>query len=365
MSKRKNVRKTVPDERTTYQPRLNATQQAISHRQASADYYRRNIVQEREKRRIQVAERRAAAKLKKRRWDPPKGAVVRQTTAHTSDHAGTRNEPLDLPRSFAYEVPDAITSDGGALNAVASAIPDTPGKTSSTGLVGNFEEPETASKKTVFGEGQNNRTTSPTLEERIAIEALTNMHRVQLLHEGERSDSDISDSILVLAQMLTSPSAESDSNLAAAARQQSSGLLNESLTDRIGELNPRRAATAPVVVSGEMRTSHSILTGMHLAARQALESTGILEESVRARVVDLNNRQSSAPPTAVEMQQWLDSGRDLGQHGNWMSSAREAAVQLWCNSVARSSREGNISQSGSQESESVRSEQQFYDYHKV
>ncbi|KAJ7292248.1 hypothetical protein C8J57DRAFT_1212649 [Mycena rebaudengoi] len=269
--------------------KLGSVRASLVHKQVAANtrfllnfHVQTEEVQVREKSRIKMAERRAAAKLKKRRWDPPK--VIR----------------------------------------------DAPLATSSTGVVGDSEEPQ----KGVFGDDDINRTTSPTAEERIAIEALTDSHRVQLPHAREPSDAHTSDSILELAQMLTSPSAASELNLAAAATHSASGILNEPDVDQVVELNLRRSVTPPLVVSYEMRPSCSIPTGAHPAAQPEFQSPGTLEETVRAQMMELNDGFCTASPTAVEMQQWLDLGRDLGQHSVWMSSAREAAVQLWCNAVA-------------------------------
>ncbi|KAJ7506701.1 hypothetical protein B0H11DRAFT_2219387 [Mycena galericulata] len=71
MSKRKSRRKTIPKPDSRYRPKLTAPEKAFNHRIASAKHYARNP-DIRERRRIQVAEKRAAIKLNRRRRDPPK-----------------------------------------------------------------------------------------------------------------------------------------------------------------------------------------------------------------------------------------------------------------------------------------------------
>ncbi|KAJ7447605.1 hypothetical protein B0H11DRAFT_1929650 [Mycena galericulata] len=71
MAKRKSRRKIIPNPESRYRPRLTAQEKAANHRIASAKHYARNP-EIRERRRIQVAEKRAAIKLNRRRRDPPK-----------------------------------------------------------------------------------------------------------------------------------------------------------------------------------------------------------------------------------------------------------------------------------------------------
>ncbi|KAJ7503650.1 hypothetical protein B0H11DRAFT_2222278 [Mycena galericulata] len=71
MSKRKSRRKIIPKPDSRYRLKLTAQEKALNHRIASAKHYARNP-DIRERRRIQVAEKRAAIKLNRRRRDPPK-----------------------------------------------------------------------------------------------------------------------------------------------------------------------------------------------------------------------------------------------------------------------------------------------------
>ncbi|KAJ7500541.1 hypothetical protein B0H11DRAFT_2225532 [Mycena galericulata] len=72
MAKRKSRRRIIPNpESSSRATRLTAQEKAANHRIASAKHYARNP-EIRERRRIQVAEKRAAIKLNRRRRDPPK-----------------------------------------------------------------------------------------------------------------------------------------------------------------------------------------------------------------------------------------------------------------------------------------------------
>ncbi|KAJ6626170.1 hypothetical protein B0H10DRAFT_1942018 [Mycena sp. CBHHK59/15] len=59
--------------------RLSQEEKAANHRRSQAAHYARNP-DIRERRRIQVAERRAAKKMERQRWDPPKGKNVAENT---------------------------------------------------------------------------------------------------------------------------------------------------------------------------------------------------------------------------------------------------------------------------------------------
>ncbi|KAJ7253589.1 hypothetical protein C8J57DRAFT_1237388 [Mycena rebaudengoi] len=56
----------------TYSPRLSQGQLDENHRQSVHEHYARNVDAIREKRRIQMAEKKRDKQLKRRRWDPPK-----------------------------------------------------------------------------------------------------------------------------------------------------------------------------------------------------------------------------------------------------------------------------------------------------
>ncbi|KAJ7250004.1 hypothetical protein C8J57DRAFT_1239565 [Mycena rebaudengoi] len=427
MSKQQNVRKTIPNEHKMYQPRLDARQPAIDHRRGLAAGHWRVLsavlallsflegvplvsnltlvetVSKDEKRvtfgwwNVGTGSRTSWAKINNKSIDPEgtnedfacggiyhkraygqecmvfdvqKLGSVRASLVHKQVAANTRfllnfHVQTEEETKSKYEKRVALRwlNGGGQAKKEAMGSPKSHSRCASGDLFYRGSRRLRRAPKGVFGDDDINRTTSPTAEERIAIEALTDSHRVQLPHAREPSDAHTSDSILELAQMLTSPSAASELNLAAAATHSASGILNEPDVDQVVELNLRRSVTPPLVVSYEMRPSCSIPTGAHPAAQPEFQSPGTLEETVRAQMMELNDGFCTASPTAVEMQQWLDLGRDLGQHSVWMSSAREAAVQLWCNAVARSSRvpERNISQSGW--NESLRDEQSFHNYH--
>ncbi|KAJ6582504.1 hypothetical protein DFH09DRAFT_1439250 [Mycena vulgaris] len=67
---------------------------AKSHRKASAAYDARNLEATRERRRLRMAATRAAAKLKRRQWDPPKPPRVRTPSPAASDDS---EAIVDLP----------------------------------------------------------------------------------------------------------------------------------------------------------------------------------------------------------------------------------------------------------------------------
>ncbi|KAJ7279181.1 hypothetical protein C8J57DRAFT_1574421 [Mycena rebaudengoi] len=309
MSKRKILPKKAPDEHATYRPT--------------------NIVEIREKNRVQVAERRAAAKLKKRQWDPPKLTLVDADTSRTSEKASGRDPSLDLVGSFQdTQVPHASSSDGGASNVLLSDVQDIRHRSCPIRPEDASGDATPALENPVSGDGRNNWPhPSPTPDELIAIEALTGMHTAPLRDEQDVSKGEDYDSILALAQVRTSLCSSSELRLSALPAPPSTGLLGKAAPVPVSA-----ASRVPVKLTSRSKSSTS--TGLERQS-PAVQYTSILEET--------------------------NSGRSDGRHG-WISSDQEANVQLWCNSVARSSREGqgNISQSGSKES--VRNEERFYDY---
>ncbi|KAJ7233084.1 hypothetical protein C8J57DRAFT_1382905 [Mycena rebaudengoi] len=196
MSKRKNSRKKLPDDHSTYQPRLNTEEQAANHRKASAGYYKRNITEIREKRRIQVAERRAAAKLRKRRWDPPKRSKRVEDPISTDPHGSGLESPVvdELSRSKVFAAPSSITFGPLDMN-----------EASSDGSSFAAVEQQKSTPSMSVAERPNNirRPESPTPDERIAVEVLASMALFQAEPPLQNNNNN-TDSVLSLAAMLSS-----------------------------------------------------------------------------------------------------------------------------------------------------------------
>ncbi|KAJ7276909.1 hypothetical protein C8J57DRAFT_1223621 [Mycena rebaudengoi] len=288
MPRKKNCHKRHPDDAGTYRPRLNAEEKAANHRKASAAHYKRNITEIREKNRIQVAARRAAAKLRKRRWDPPRPSKdAEDVVASDGDEDSLVAPPLESTGSQLFL---AGSSSGGVPSSIPFAILDREenySEGSSMDAVAEFlaqgnSEPEPAGSDPPALElrAVNASSYSPTPDERIAMEALASMALMKefqppLPHDG-------SDSILSLAGMLSS--------------------LDNSASSKVEQ--------------------------------QALR----VEDTGRQAVTALNAGRSAHPPTALEVQHWLESGRDRAEPGAWMSERNAARVELWSNAVDRASR---------------------------
>ncbi|KAJ7262600.1 hypothetical protein C8J57DRAFT_1231963 [Mycena rebaudengoi] len=288
MPRKKNCHKRHPDDAGTYRPRLNAEEKAANHRKASAAHYKRNITEIREKNRIQVAARRAAAKLRKRRWDPPRPSKdAEDVVVSDGDEDSLVAPPLESTGSQLFL---AGSSSGGVPSSIPFAILDREenySEGSSMDAVAEFlaqgnSEPEPAGSDPPALElrAVNASSYSPTPDERIAMEALASMALMKefqppLPHDG-------SDSILSLAGMLSS--------------------LDNSASSKVEQ--------------------------------QALR----VEDTGRQAVTALNAGRSAHPPTALEVQHWLESGRDRAEPGAWMSERNAAHVELWSNVVDRASR---------------------------
>ncbi|KAJ7467364.1 hypothetical protein B0H11DRAFT_1921401 [Mycena galericulata] len=179
MTKRKSRRKITPDPNGTYSPRCSAEEKAASHRKASAKYYARHP-HIRERRRIQVAEKSAEKKAKKRRWDPPKRPKAVSTLVGSSSNAsgieraaevGARNDqPLD---SQIHDEPQASVTQGAAAPEGASHTGTTPSHEPS------FWDPRSRSflniqfsPREVSEKGDAGTAASPNSDERIASQAL-------------------------------------------------------------------------------------------------------------------------------------------------------------------------------------------------
>ncbi|KAJ7210987.1 hypothetical protein C8J57DRAFT_1400314 [Mycena rebaudengoi] len=105
----------------TYTPGLSQAQLNENHRQSVHEYYVRHQDSIREKRRVQMAEKKRAKQLARRRWDPPKKAKPRSVpepsppalsqleapavaqlkptgtdSAVGLDYAGFNDEPIDI-----------------------------------------------------------------------------------------------------------------------------------------------------------------------------------------------------------------------------------------------------------------------------
>ncbi|KAJ7277780.1 hypothetical protein C8J57DRAFT_1579344 [Mycena rebaudengoi] len=301
--KRKKDRKTLPDDGATYRPRLDAEKQAVNRHKASADHYKRNTAQIREKQRIQMAERRAAAKLAKRHWDPPKHTKTLEAYISTDvDACGVGNE-VSGPEIFAG--PSSVR-----VNSIPFGLLDPMNESSSDkslAAVANFLEEQPSLSSMSMAEAPNivARPNSPTPDERIAVEVLASM---ALFQAEPLLQNNNTDSVLSLAAMLNSLS---------------SSLNVQQPAQRVGD-------------------------------------------STQEIAVALNAGHPPEPPTTLERRHWLESGHERVEPGAWMTDRSAADVQLWCNVVDlyRSSREeGNISQAHFQDSDSFRNEQQFYEYY--
>ncbi|KAJ6507642.1 hypothetical protein DFH09DRAFT_1101032 [Mycena vulgaris] len=99
MLKRKSRSKNSPDPAASYTPGISAEEKAARHRKAVAEHYARNP-EIRERRRKQVAEKRAAVKANKRRWDPPKKTLLPPDyTAASGDAASSEQGRFFDPRA--------------------------------------------------------------------------------------------------------------------------------------------------------------------------------------------------------------------------------------------------------------------------
>ncbi|KAJ7500928.1 hypothetical protein B0H11DRAFT_2225317 [Mycena galericulata] len=138
MPKRKTRKKFGPDGDADYSTRRSAREKAATHRIASAKYYARNP-QIRERNRIHWAEKRAAEKCNRRRWDPPKTlkAVLPPTEGPSeqppeASEAETRTTPSYEPSFWDYRAQSHLQlhfasigqSEEGAVGTAASPTSD-------------------------------------------------------------------------------------------------------------------------------------------------------------------------------------------------------------------------------------------------
>ncbi|KAJ7276581.1 hypothetical protein C8J57DRAFT_1466087 [Mycena rebaudengoi] len=284
MSK-KNYQKKHPNHDETYRPRLNTEEKAANHRKASAKHYQRNISEIREKKRIAMAARRAAAKLLKRRWDPPRRSkMVDDALGSNKDGSGLATPPLESTES-------QHLATGSSVGGVPSSVPfgildreDSDSGGSSMAAVSQFlvQEPKPRELDLASEQlGINASPDSPTPDERIAVEALASMAQLetQQHHQNEGSDS-----ILSLAEKLSS----------------------------LGKSSASVERHAPRA-----------------------------EDTSREAIMALNAGRFAQPPTASEALCWLESGRDragfrINAFGTRANEEVELIVEVVVSGVGRS-----------------------------
>ncbi|KAJ7203719.1 hypothetical protein C8J57DRAFT_1259582 [Mycena rebaudengoi] len=215
MAKRKKNRKTLPDDGATYRPRLDVEQQAANRHKASADHYKQyfacfteNTAQIREKLWIQVAERRAAAKLAKRRWDPPKRTKTLEAHISTDSDVDAGGVDSEVSGQEVFASPSLVRADS-----IPFGLLDTMNESSSDASLAAvailLEEQLTSSSMSIMAEAPNivARPDPPTPDERIVVEALASMALFQV---EPPLDKERADSILSLAGKLSSLSDSSN-----------------------------------------------------------------------------------------------------------------------------------------------------------
>lgn len=86
-----------------------------------------------------------------------------------------------------------------------------------------------------------------------------------------------------------------------------------------------------------VRYISEILRSNSASSKVEQQALGV-EDAARCAVTALNTGRSGDPPTALEVQRWLESGRDLVESGAWMSARDATRVEVWSNGVDRASR---------------------------
>ncbi|KAJ6452901.1 hypothetical protein DFH09DRAFT_1351458 [Mycena vulgaris] len=175
MSKRKRLPKPKLDPSARYKPQLSAEEKASRHRQAVRESYARKP-EVRERRRIEMAEKRAAIKANRRRWDKPKPTHVVQEDPTTNFDC--QGEESDLPNR------GGSTSAEGEVLLARSDCEDIRGERVTPLSDGSVARARTSSQVGRTGadvleekerarESHDGAVNSPTSAERVAIEALT------------------------------------------------------------------------------------------------------------------------------------------------------------------------------------------------
>ncbi|KAJ7113723.1 hypothetical protein C8R43DRAFT_961506 [Mycena crocata] len=120
-NKRKNIRRKPPDDSGTYRPGLTEEEKTLRHRKAQSSRLNSTIrsADVREVRRVQAAERRIKAKLKKRRWDPPAAKPWNAAAGFQSVHEEEDSPSVgNVDNRDVSSVPVLATSSSGADKAV-------------------------------------------------------------------------------------------------------------------------------------------------------------------------------------------------------------------------------------------------------
>ncbi|KAJ7291349.1 hypothetical protein C8J57DRAFT_1211817 [Mycena rebaudengoi] len=201
MAKRKKNRKTLPDDDATYRLRSGSLFHGILFKYERNGGFRWLNV---------------AAKLAKRRWDPPKRTKTLE--AHISTDSDVDTGGVDSKVSGPELLPVHPRSSDVSLATVAILL----------------EEQLTSSSMSIMAEAPNivARPDSPTPDEHIAVEALASMALFQV---EPPLDKERADSILSLAGKLSSLS--DSSNV-----RQPTQRVDTSIQERVAALNAGRAA---------------------------------------------------------------------------------------------------------------------------
>ncbi|KAJ7019391.1 hypothetical protein C8F04DRAFT_1197740 [Mycena alexandri] len=182
MSKKRKPRSKAPNPSGAFKPGPTRAEKCESQKKAAKAYYRRNAEEIREKNRLSIQERRAAAKAKKRQWDPPKKGKTTEQALLDESHRRSPSFDVNLVSDELLNRPLHFKDCRGA----PSSDEDSDFRRMDLRRRIRTESSE------VNTAPQSVHTTS---EERVAIEVLTTM--------GGRVDSSSDGSILRRANLLS------------------------------------------------------------------------------------------------------------------------------------------------------------------
>ncbi|KAJ7242211.1 hypothetical protein C8J57DRAFT_1477461, partial [Mycena rebaudengoi] len=258
-----------------YNPKLSKTQLEYNHRHSVHEYYVRNLTRIREKRRIQMAEKKAEKQRRRRQWDPPKKSKPPIESYPSNGDAHSSADLLDL----------CTPSIGGSRHA-------DPGDADTTSGV----------------DAAPNTVASPTSEELAVSNALIALAQPDFL--GNKSKPTLSlngnsDSVLAMALLLDGNSA----NDADEVRELERNAIHEPhiLADVQNTLAHPREDCVEHKTLGPIEdtplSSGIASVSMH---EVNLERSGCVGERVQAsqiRIAELNSAALTAP-TASERASW-------------------------------------------------------------
>ncbi|KAJ7666306.1 hypothetical protein B0H17DRAFT_1210735 [Mycena rosella] len=280
MAKFKSRRKVIPNDADEYAPGRSAEEKAVGHRKAVARHYARNP-QIREARRVQVADKRAATKLKKRKQYHPKNSTP-LIAAHDENELGPAedNHWFFDPRAGSY-------FDGESQP--RNIVPGMDGASDSHGAVGTTGA-------------------SLTSNERAACDALATLAqgvgRSASLADREKSV----DSVLERAMLLSSLDNDDSEQTLAKIPQHTP----------VGRIDPRRFSSGVTPLSTHQH--QQLVAG-------ALVLTSV--QIAQIRVAELNSGKLT-PPTTEERIRWcLQAERVGGFRVVHFTYSQQCAVDHW------------------------------------